>query len=168
VRGNQTTFAILAVPAQQQVYFCPEQGMPLKYDIQQDCWYQYTLALQEDIVQVGLSQSSQKKPKYAAFLESLAKLTPFDEFKAGSAYKFCMILEDRVDIYPRFHPTCEWDTSAGQCLLERIGGGLVDFQGRPFSYNQRETLLNGGFIAYKTKDMQELAFQALAEMQERN
>ncbi|MEQ1367915.1 3'(2'),5'-bisphosphate nucleotidase CysQ [Acinetobacter schindleri] len=165
VKDNLTTFAILAIPAQQLIYFCPEQGMPLKYDIQQDCWHEYFSASQQDRVHIGLSQSSQKKPKYAAYLESLAKFTEFDEFKAGSAYKFCMILEDQVDIYPRFHPTCEWDTSAGQCLLERIGGGLVDFKGRPFSYNQRETLLNGGFIAYKTKEMKILAFKALADMQ---
>ncbi len=76
-----------------------------------------------------------------------------------------MMLEDRVDIYPRFHPTCEWDTSAGQCLIERIGGGLVDFKGRAFVYNQRETLLNGGFIAFKDDNMKKLALQALELMQ---
>ena len=75
-----------------------------------------------------------------------------------------MMLEDRVDIYPRFHPTCEWDTSAGQCLIERIGGGLVDFKGRAFLYNQRKTLLNGGFIAFKNAEMKELALNALANM----
>lgn len=85
----------------------------------------------ENNVQIGLSQSSQNKPKYAEYLEYLSTLTEFSVFKAGSAYKFCMMLEDRVDIYPRFHPTCEWDTSAGQCLIERIGGGLVDFEGAP-------------------------------------
>ena len=69
-----------------------------------------------------------------------------------------------IDIYPRFHPTSEWDTSAGQCLLERIGGGLVDFQGRPFVYNQRLSLLNGGFIAYRNNDMKKLALQALELM----
>ncbi|MPN52861.1 hypothetical protein SDC9_200524 [bioreactor metagenome] len=86
------------------------------------------------------------------------------EFRAGSAYKFCMMLEGKVDIYPRFHPTSEWDTSAGQCLIERIGGGLVDFKGRPFVYNQRESLLNGGFIAFRNIEMINLAFQALGLM----
>lgn len=113
---------------------------------------------------MGLSQSSQKKPKYQQYLDQLAKLTDYAEFKAGSAYKFCMMLEDQVDIYPRFHPTCEWDTSAGQCMIERIGGGLVDFKGRPFIYNQRDTLLNGGFIAYKNAQMKTIALQALHEM----
>ncbi len=76
-----------------------------------------------------------------------------------------MVLEDRVDIYPRFHPTSEWDTSAGQCLLERIGGGFWLISGRlPFVYNQRLSLLNGGFIAYRNNDMKKLALQALELM----
>lgn len=166
VRGSLTTFAILAVPAQQLIYFCPEQGMPLKYDIQNQAWFGYEAAINHQDVFVGLSQSSQQKPKYVEYLQSLAKFSAYTEFKAGSAYKFCMILEDRVDIYPRFHPTSEWDTSAGQCMLERIGGGLVDLEGRPFIYNQRKTLLNGGFIAYKNEAMKILALQALADMQD--
>ena len=31
--GVQTTFAVLAVPGEQTIYFCPEQGMPLKYHL---------------------------------------------------------------------------------------------------------------------------------------
>ena len=166
VRGSLTTFAILAIPAQQLIYFCPEQGMPIKYDIQNQAWFGYEAAINHQDVFVGLSQSSQQKPKYVEYLQSLAKLSTYTEFKAGSAYKFCMILEDRVDIYPRFHPTSEWDTSAGQCMLERIGGGLVDLEGRPFIYNQRKTLLNGGFIAYKNEAMKVLALRALADMQD--
>ena len=55
--------------------------------------------------------------------------------------------EGRIDVYPRFGPTSEWDTAAGQAILEGAGGLLVDPQGRPFRYNQRDTLLNGDFIA---------------------
>ncbi|MQW91581.1 3'(2'),5'-bisphosphate nucleotidase CysQ [Acinetobacter wanghuae] len=163
IKGSLTTFAILAIPAQRIIYFCPEQGLPLKYHYQIQQWFTY-FAVETAVIHVGLSQSSQKKPKYQQYLDQLAKLTDYAEFKAGSAYKFCMILEDQVDIYPRFHPTCEWDTSAGQCMIERIGGGLVDFKGRPFIYNQRDTLLNGGFIAYKNAQMKTIALQALHEM----
>lgn len=168
VDGAETVFAVLAVPGEQSAYFCPEQGMPLKLDMKTGQWLEYYPGQAEPRVQVGLSPSSQSKPQYAEYLEDLSALTDFGVFKAGSAYKFCMILEDRVDIYPRFHPTCEWDTSAGQCLLERIGGGLVDFKGRPFAYNQRDTLLNGGFIAFKNGEMKKLALQALALMQKRH
>ena len=165
VRGSLTTFAILAVPERQLIYFCPEQGLPYKYDIRTMAWFEYETSLTTKILSVGLSQSSQQKPKYTEYLQSLAKLTDYTEFKAGSAYKFCLMLEDQVDIYPRFHPTSEWDTSAGQCMLERIGGGLVDFKGRPFTYNHRNTLLNGGFIAFKNNEMKNIALQAVYDMQ---
>ena len=49
--------------------------------------------------------------------------------------------------YPRFGPTSEWDTAAGQAILEGAGGAVLDPRGRPFRYNQRDTLLNGDFIA---------------------
>ncbi|WP_291370535.1 MULTISPECIES: 3'(2'),5'-bisphosphate nucleotidase CysQ [unclassified Acinetobacter] len=164
VEGAYTTFAVLAIPGEQTIYFCPKQGMPLKFEIETGQWLQYADDVQSKTVQVGLSQSSQNKPKYAEYLGILKQQVDIVEFKAGSAYKFCMMLEGKVDIYPRFHPTSEWDTSAGQCLIERIGGGLVDFKGRPFVYNQRDSLLNGGFIAFRNEKMKNLAFQTLELM----
>ena len=65
----------------------------------------------------------------------------------GSALKFCKLAEGLIDLYPRFHPTSEWDTAAGQAIVEAAGGVLLDLQGRPFRYNQRDSLLNGDFIA---------------------
>ena len=52
-----------------------------------------------------------------------------------------------MDVYPRFGPTSEWDTAAGQCVLEGAGGMVIDPKGRPLRYNQRDTLLNGDFLA---------------------
>lgn len=164
IDGENTSFAILAIPCEYTLYIAPETGLPLKYDVINQQWFIYAHSEQEEVVKIGLSQSSQNKPQYSEYLEAIAQLSSYSVFKAGSAYKFCMMLEDKVDIYPRFHPTCEWDTSAGQCLLERIGGGLVDFKARAFLYNQRETFLNGGFIAYRNKHMKNLAFQALELM----
>lgn len=164
VDGSKTTFAILAIPGEYSAYICPLEGQPLKYDMQTMTWYEYASVDSEVPVQVGLSQSARNKPEYGTYLDALANLCEYSTYYAGSAYKFCMMLEDKVDIYPRFHPTCEWDTSAGQCLIERIGGGLVDFKGRPFIYNQRETLLNGRFIAYKNAAMKNLALKALKQM----
>lgn len=165
VDGAQTVFAILAIPGEQAMYVCPVQGMPLKLDIKTQQWFIYTPEQQQtDAVKIGLSQSSQQKGQYHEYLQVLESITEYSVFKAGSAYKFCMMLEHKIDIYPRFHPTSEWDTSAGQCLLERIGGGLVDFKGRPFLYNQRDSLLNKGFIAYRTAEMQVLALDVLARM----
>jgi 3'(2'), 5'-bisphosphate nucleotidase len=65
----------------------------------------------------------------------------------GSSLKFCRIAERALDLYPRFGPTSEWDTAAGQAVLEAAGGAVFDPQGRPFRYNQRSSILNGDFIA---------------------
>ncbi|RMH93622.1 3'(2'),5'-bisphosphate nucleotidase [Lysobacter pythonis] len=65
----------------------------------------------------------------------------------GSSLKFCRIAEGALDLYPRFGPTSEWDTAAGQAIVEAASGVLLDPRGRPFRYNQRETLLNGDFLA---------------------
>ena len=65
----------------------------------------------------------------------------------GSSLKFCRIAEGGIDLYPRFGPTSEWDTAAGQAILEAAGGAVLDPRGRPLRYNQRASLLNGDFIA---------------------
>ena len=65
----------------------------------------------------------------------------------GSARKFCHLAEGRADIYPRFSPCSEWDTAAGQALLEAVGGQIVDLQFRPLKYNAKESILNPNFYA---------------------
>lgn len=70
-----------------------------------------------------------------------------DSIPAGSAFKICAVAEGRAHAYPRFGPTCEWDTAAAQVVLEQAGGELVDAKGQRFLYNCRNTLLNGDFLA---------------------
>lgn len=70
----------------------------------------------------------------------------------GSSLKFCMVAEGSADVYPRLGPTSEWDTAAGQCVLEQAGGRVVGLSGEPMLYNQRDTLLNPGFIACSAAD----------------
>lgn len=65
----------------------------------------------------------------------------------GSALKFCHLAEGRADIYPRFSPCSEWDTAAGQALLEAVGGQVVDMQFRPLQYNAQASTLNPYFYA---------------------
>ncbi len=77
----------------------------------------------------------------------LARMGDTEIVGLGSSLKFCRIAEGRLDVYPRFGPTSEWDTAAGQCVLEAAGGALLAPDGRPFEYNRRQTLLNGDFIA---------------------
>ena len=65
---------------------------------------------------------------------------------AGSSLKFCLVAEGRVDIYPRFGPTSEWDTAAAQCIVEEAGGRVTDLQLRQLQYNRKDSLLNPEFL----------------------
>ena len=69
----------------------------------------------------------------------------------GSALKFGLLAEGSADIYPRLGPTSEWDTAAGQCILEEAGGKVVDFSGAPLRYNTKDSLENPAFIAVGDK-----------------
>ncbi|NUO10461.1 MAG: hypothetical protein HUU08_17700, partial [Candidatus Brocadia sp.] len=65
---------------------------------------------------------------------------------AGSSLKFCLVAEGKADVYPRFGPTMEWDTAAGQAIIEQTGGGVVEVQTRePLKYN-KSNLVNPFFI----------------------
>jgi 3'(2'), 5'-bisphosphate nucleotidase len=77
----------------------------------------------------------------------LARLGPCAKVPLGSSLKFVRIAAAQADLYLRLGPTSEWDTAAGQCVLEQAGGAVLDFSGRPFRYNTRESLLNPDFMA---------------------
>jgi 3'(2'), 5'-bisphosphate nucleotidase len=65
---------------------------------------------------------------------------------AGSSLKLCLVAEGRADIYPRLGPTMEWDTAAGQAVVEGAGGRVVRHDtGGPLLYN-KENLLNPWFV----------------------
>ncbi len=60
----------------------------------------------------------------------------------GSALKFCSVAEGDVDFYLRFGPTWEWDTAAGQAVVEAAGGTVIDLKGEPLKYN-KTSIKNG-------------------------
>jgi 3'(2'), 5'-bisphosphate nucleotidase len=69
-----------------------------------------------------------------------------DYASRGSSLKLCMVAEGEADVYPRFAPTMEWDTAAGQAIAECSGAIVVDAaHGERLQYN-KENLLNPWFI----------------------
>jgi 3'(2'), 5'-bisphosphate nucleotidase len=65
----------------------------------------------------------------------------------GSSIKMCLVAEGVADEYPRFGTTMEWDTAAGQAILQEANCSLIDYKtNEPMVYN-REILLNNWFIA---------------------
>jgi 3'(2'), 5'-bisphosphate nucleotidase len=95
----------------------------------------------------------------SAFVSGLERnLGAISFLQSGSSLKFCKVAEGSADVYPRFGPTMEWDTAAGQAIAENAGSEVLDWStGKRMLYN-REQLLNSSFIAKgpRLKDLKPL------------
>lgn len=79
----------------------------------------------------------------------LRRLPVRDRVSAGSSLKFCLIAEGRADVYPRFGPTMEWDTAAGEAVLRGAGGMVERLDHGPFAYGKAAAKYrNTGFVAW--------------------
>ena len=68
---------------------------------------------------------------------------------AGSSLKFCLIAAGEADLYPRMGRTMEWDTAAGQAVVEAAGGRVLTEEGTPLLYGKRDRGYdNPHFIVY--------------------
>jgi 3'(2'), 5'-bisphosphate nucleotidase len=85
----------------------------------------------------------------------LAKLPRGHTFVAvGSSLKFCRIAEGAADIYPRIGPTSQWDTAAGQAVLEEAGGAVLDPRRQALRYGLDRPVLNTDFVAVSDPAME--------------
>lgn len=67
---------------------------------------------------------------------------------AGSSLKFCRLAEGSADFYPRFGPTMEWDTAAGQAIAENAGIKVLTWPEMQVMRYNKSSLLNPWFIAF--------------------
>jgi 3'(2'), 5'-bisphosphate nucleotidase len=94
--------------------------------------------------QIAVASRSHRSPETDDFLTA-HKIK--ECISAGSSLKFCLVAGGEADIYPRFGTTMEWDTAAGQAVLEAAGGAVLTPEGMPFHYGKPDHR-NGNFIAW--------------------
>ncbi len=93
-----------------------------------------------------LASRSHMNEKTSQFI---ARHNVAETLQFSSSLKFCVIAEGRADLYPRLAPTCEWDTAAGQAILQAAGGVILTESGEPLGYGKVDrAFLNPGFIAW--------------------
>lgn len=90
---------------------------------------------------------SHTSEEFSGFVKQLNEKYGNVEFlTSGSSLKLCLVAEGTADVYPRFGPTMEWDTAAGQAIVEQTAGTVIEIQtGKPLRYN-KDNLLNPFFI----------------------
>lgn len=143
---------VLAIPAKQLLYYAVRNG---------DAWRQEGNQQPEKIhcrvpSAEGLAVITSKAyglPKTEAFL---SQYNVVQRVKAGSAYKFARVAEGAADFYPRLGKTMEWDTAAGQCILEAAGGCVTTLDGQKLYYG-KSGYLNPGFLAWGSKVVEPLS-----------
>ncbi len=83
------------------------------------------------------------------FISEIEKETKVEIVSKGSSLKFCLVAEGEAHIYPRYAPTMEWDTAAGQAICQAAGVQVIDnTTKKPLRYN-KENLLNPYFLVTK-------------------
>lgn len=70
---------------------------------------------------------------------------PVEIVSKGSSLKFCLVAEGNADVYPRYAPTMEWDTAAGQAICKAVGLEVISLDTNQEMIYNRENLLNGYF-----------------------
>ena len=94
-----------------------------------------------------IGSRSHTSEEFTEFVRRLNEKHENVEFiSSGSSLKLCLVAEGKADVYPRFGPTMEWDTAAGQAIVEQAKGTVMETEtNKPLTYN-KNNLLNPFFI----------------------
>jgi len=140
IKDRKPSLAVIYVPAKDVLYWSDESGA-----YKQEAGGQIKIEVNKKEQQrVAVRSKSHAVPEEEAVL---ARYDVVDSISVGSSLKFCMVAEGKADIYYRHGPTMEWDTGAGQAILQAAGGKVYSgaIENELFLYN-KENLLNGSFL----------------------
>ena len=99
----------------------------------------------DSYVVVG-SRSHMSKETEAFFDQKKIDYGNVEVMAVGSSLKLCMVAEGKADAYPRYAPTMEWDTGAGDAICRMAGFQVLQYNSdKPVEYN-KEDLLNPWFL----------------------
>ena len=84
-----------------------------------------------------------------AFISEISKNKEVEIVSKGSSLKFCLVAEGKANIYPRYAPTMEWDTAAGQAICQAVGVKVIDNTTKESLKYNKENLLNPYFLVSK-------------------
>jgi 3'(2'), 5'-bisphosphate nucleotidase len=96
---------------------------------------------------VVVGSRSHPSKEFESFVKTMKEQhAKVEVISSGSSLKLCLVAEGRADIYPRMGPTMEWDTAAGQAIVEQASGSVMNYETcEPLKYNKKN-LLNPWFI----------------------
>lgn len=96
-----------------------------------------------------VASRSHLSPKTEAYINAEKSKHPVVNIvSAGSSLKFCLVAEGKANAYPRYAPTMEWDTGAGQIIVAETGKKLIRCDTMETLTYNKPNLLNPDFLVY--------------------
>jgi len=155
IENNRPVIGVIIAPASGVLYFSEKNIGAFKSTTNLDYFNPENLLAEalplplnhENKVYTVVASRSHLSKETEAYVENLRTKHGEVEFiSKGSSLKLCMMAEGMANCYPRFAPTMEWDTAAGQAICEAAGFQVIDFKTKKSMIYNREDLLNNWFI----------------------
>ena len=155
IENQKPILGVIFVPAKGELYFSTKDigAFKVKVDLENyEIEYLVTnankLPLQrEDNTFTIVASRSHMSPETEDYMQQMKeKYGEVNLISKGSSLKLCMVAEGQADCYPRFAPTMEWDTAAGQAICEHAGFQVIDWVTKENMLYNREELLNHWFL----------------------
>lgn len=160
VENGKPQLGVIYAPAMDTLYFAEKSlGKAFKVKVEYGNFNLEEIQEKAEVIKPKLVQNrtihvvgsrSHMNQETMGYIESLEKLGKDVKIVSkGSSLKFCLVAEGKADVYPRFAPTMEWDTAAGQAICEAVGLQVISQEtNMPMLYN-KENLLNSYFLVSK-------------------
>lgn len=157
IKKNKPIIGVILTPVTGELYFSENNlgafkstinlnNFNLEYLLQKA--QKLPLFANDKIYTVVASRSHLSKETETFVQELRKKHGDINFISTGSSLKLCMVAEGKANCYPRFAPTMEWDTAAGQAICESAGFQVIDYiSKKPMKYNRKE-LLNNWFTVF--------------------
>lgn len=154
IRNSQPVFGMVYGPASGRLFVTKSDGKSYGAELSPDADERAVKALRWSKLTSRVPNREQlvafnSRSSGAVSSEFLEELGVKEARPLGSSLKFCMIANGEGDLYARFGNTCEWDTAAGQAILEAAGGTVTTIDGAPLRYGKsQDKYLNPHFVAW--------------------
>ncbi|WP_232771621.1 3'(2'),5'-bisphosphate nucleotidase CysQ [Tenacibaculum sp. Bg11-29] len=158
IDNGKPIIGVIYIPVEEKLYYADvEKGKAYVIDINKESisddflFNESVLIKKRDKIEKEkikvVGSRSHMNDETLTFIDNLrAKRFKVEVVSKGSSLKFCLVVEDKADIYPRFAPTMEWDTAAAHAICNASGVSIIGEDTKEELTYNKKNLLNPWFI----------------------
>ncbi len=159
IHQQRSILGVIYIPVSKILYFAAEGVGSFKIQITDISPLNEINELLKDALKLPILHNDRKFTVVASrshlsaetqmFIDGLKTKHPdLELISSGSSIKLCLVAEGTADVYPRFAPTMEWDTAAGQAICEVAGKCVIDYKSNKSLLYNKEEITNNWFSVF--------------------